>query len=103
MNWYRVKVPHDAFHVGDRVLLEGGPREAALEQWGYLEFESVDQGTPPGPSEPQPEFLAEESDTREEAIKPKRGRRRGQSTEAEQVPGEELPDGEGEPVRPEDL
>lgn len=81
MNWYRVKIQHDNFGRGDMVLLEGGAREVWLEQNGYLEFVSVDQGTPPGPSEPQPQFLALEPSTKDEAVKPKRGRR-GQSTEA---------------------
>jgi hypothetical protein len=96
MNWYRVKTQHDNFHRGDMVLLEGGAREAALEQMGYLEFVSVDKGIAPGPSEPEPEFLALEPSTKEEAVAPKRGRR-GKSAEAgstegqpvEQVSGDE--------------
>lgn len=80
MNWYRVKTQHDDFRKGDLILLEGGAREAALEKMGYLEFVSVDKGSAPGPSRPEPEFLALEPATKEEAVKPKRGRR-GQSGE----------------------
>lgn len=96
MNWYRVLTQHDNFKVNDMVLLDGGEREAALEQRGYLKFVSVDQGTPPGPSDPAPEFLQLEPATKDEAVAPKRGRR-GKSFEAgppesqpvEQVPGDE--------------
>jgi hypothetical protein len=81
MNWYRVLTQHDNFGKGDMVLLPGGAREASLEQIGYLKFVAVDTGTPPGPSEPEPEFLALEPGTRDEAVAPKRGRR-GKSVEA---------------------
>lgn len=102
MNWYRVTTQHDSYRKGDLVLLPGGAREASLEREGYLVFVAVDGGTPPGPSQPQPEWLAEEASTKDEAVKPKRGRR-GQSTEAEQVPGPQLPESAGESARAGDV
>jgi hypothetical protein len=71
MNWYRVLTQHDNLRKNDVVLLEGGAREAALEQIGYLRLVAV---------QPQEE---------QQAAKPKRVRR-GQ-------PGEDRP-AESEPV-----
>ena len=102
MNWYRVKTQHDNFKKGDMVLLPGGAREASLEQIGYLEFVAVDEGTPPGPSEPEPEFLALEPSTKVEAVKPKRGRR-GQSAEAGPAEDESVEPVSGDEPRGEDL
>lgn len=73
MNWYRVKTQHDNFRRGDIVLLEGGAREAALEQMGYLEFVRVEDPIETGFFEPE--------------ARPKRGRR-GKSAEAGSPEGE---------------
>jgi hypothetical protein len=98
VNWYRVLTQHDNFKVGDIVLLPGGEREASLEQRGYLRFAGVEDpsGVAPQPPQVQPEFLTEEPSTKDEATKPKRGRR-GKQVEAgppesepvEPVPGDE--------------
>lgn len=102
MNWYRVKTQHDNFHRGDMVLLEGGAREASLEQMGYLEFVSVDKGSAPGPSEPEPQFLALEPSTKDEAVAPKRGRR-GKSFEAGPPESEPVGAASGDEPRGEDM
>lgn len=100
MNWYRVLTQHDNFKVGDEVLLPGDAREAHLELRGYLRFIRVAQDpdeVAPEAVEVKPEFLALEPSTKEEATKPKRGRR-GKQVEAgppesepvEQVSGDEV-------------
>lgn len=102
MNWYRVTTQHDSYRKGDLVLLPGGAREASLEREGYLVFVAVDGGTSPGPSQPQPQWLAEEPSTKDEAVKPKRGRR-GKSAEAGPAEGQPVEQVSGDESRGEDL
>jgi hypothetical protein len=102
MNWYLVTTQHDAFARGDVVALEGGGREAELEQRGYLKFLAVVvDDVAPMPPQVQPEWLAEEPATKKAATTPKRGRS-GKSFEAgppqsdgvQPVPGDEARGGD---------
>lgn len=98
MNWYRIKVPHDNYGpktVGQLVLLEGGVREASLEQMGYLELIG-DAGSPP---QEMLDYLDSIGPVVEASNpKPKR-RRRGEQVEAEPADGSDLLDAEGDSAR----